>query len=235
MISLSSTEITFIADGVVHSLAFIGRTRTATVRLVISLLDFPSVESSILCAVRGVSMEFFEKSRGVGVSSDTLEKHSGVRNTVDESVKLDDEPPKSRCPIVRGVTFDALVTVDDVELRNSIDGVCVALMVVVDLLLVAANLVPRANGGVSVNAVLSTSSLFTLSRSRKSHADDCLINFGFAIDIELFFVVLVLMVARLGDADTIGVDCNLECDDAPPMPINFEYFEVGVFRVDIFD
>lgn len=102
-------------------------------------------------------------------------------------------------------------------------------MVVVDLLLTAENLPARDSGGVSANAVFSKSSLFKLRRSRKSHADVCLINFGFGIDIDDFFVVLLLMVARFGDADTVGVENSF----ALVAPIDFGYFTFGVFLCDI--
>lgn len=115
MISLSSTEITFITDGVVHSLAFIGRTRTATVKLLISLLlfVFPSPESSVFCDDRD----------GVGVSNETFEKHSGVRNAA-ASFKLDDEVPNKRLPIDFGVDGSVFSALDVLAaLRNDIDGV----------------------------------------------------------------------------------------------------------------
>lgn len=113
----------------VHSLAFIGRTRTATVKLLISLfVVFPSVDSSFFCDVRGVSTAFFvPNARGVGVSSETFEKHSGVRD-VTASFKLDDELPKRRFPIDRGVDGNIFIALDplaavDAAPRNNIDGV----------------------------------------------------------------------------------------------------------------
>lgn len=169
------------------------------------------MDSSFFCDVRGVSAAFFvPNARGVGVSIETFEKHSGVRD-VAASFKLVDELPKRRFPIDRGVdgnifiAFDPLAVVDAVP-RNDIDGVWVVFMVVVDLLLTAENLPARDSGGVSANAVLSKSSLFKLRRSRKSHADVCLVNFGFGIDNDDFFVVLLLMVARFGDAVIVGVE-----------------------------
>lgn len=168
------------------------------------------------------------------MSIETFEKHSGVRDAA-ASFKLDDEVPNKRLPIVRGVDGNIFVVFDeldavDVTPRNNIDGVWFALIVVVDLLLMAENFPARDSGGVSANAVFSKSSLFKLRRSRKSHADVCLVNFGFGIDNDDFFVVLLLMVARFGDADTVGVDSNFPLD----APIDLEYFTFGVFLSDIF-
>lgn len=98
----------------------------------------------------------------------------------------------------------------------------------VDLLLTADNLPARKSGGVTANAVFNKSSQFKLSRSRKSHADVCLVNLGFGIDNEVFFVVLLLL-ARLGDGDAVGV-ANTFAFDAP---IDFEYLKFGVFLSDI--
>lgn len=190
------------------------------------------MESSFFCDVLGVSRALFWNERGVGVSSETFEKHSGVRDAA-ASFKLLDELPNRRLPMDRGVDGNVFIALDapdaNAEPRNDIEGVWIVFIVVVDLLFVAENLPARDSGGVSANAVLSKSSLFRLRRSRKSHADVCLVNFGFGIDIDVFFVVLLLMVARFGDADTVGVDNNFELD----APIDLEYFTFGVFLSDI--
>lgn len=143
--------------------------------------------------------------------------------------------PNKRLPIDRGVVGnifiapDVLVAVEAAP-RNDIDGVWVAFMVVVDLLLTDGNFPARDSGGVSANAVLSKSSLCRLRRSRKSHADVCLVNVDFGIVNDVFFVVLLLIVARYGDDDTVGVDANFALD----APIDLEYFTFGVFLCDIF-
>lgn len=68
----------FDTNGSVHSFLFMGRTRTATVRLLISLWSFPFFSSSdVLDRVSngrlGVSMETLEKQSGVVVVRDSIE------------------------------------------------------------------------------------------------------------------------------------------------------------------
>lgn len=76
--SFPSTVIQFDTNGSVHSFRFMGRTRTATVKLLISLWSFPFLSSSdVLVLVnngrRGVSMETLEKQSGVVVVRGSIE------------------------------------------------------------------------------------------------------------------------------------------------------------------
>lgn len=143
--------------------------------------------------------------------------------------------PNKRLAIDRGVVgsifiaLDVLVAVEPIP-RNIIDGVWVEFMVVVDLLFTAENFPARDSGGVSANAVFNKSSLCRLRRSRKSHADVCLVKYDFGIVNDVFFVVLLLIVARYGDADAVGVVSDFALD----APIDLEYFTFGVFLCDIF-
>lgn len=78
VIPFPSTEMIFNTDGRVHSFLFIGRTRTATDKLLISLCSFTFFRSSdVLVRVskgrRGVSIETLEKQSGVVVVRDSID------------------------------------------------------------------------------------------------------------------------------------------------------------------
>lgn len=85
--------MTLETAGCVHSLAFIGRTRTATVKLLISLFGSLRSSSAVFARVNA--------GRRDGVSMDTLEKHSGV--VLDDDATIIDWQPaavaKRRCGV----------------------------------------------------------------------------------------------------------------------------------------
>lgn len=161
---------------------------------------------------------------GVIASNDTLVKHSGVRFTVSNRFVL--ALLNSR---LAGVLFgpSSMVDLAGVWTLRPLPGTPVAVLVFV------ANLAIFDNGGVAVNAIFSTSSSSVSvkrSRSRRSHADVCLIKPGRGTDGNFFDVLNVDRTGLIG-----VVDDGVRNFDADTGATRAGLLLFGVFLVDIFE
>lgn len=218
------TLITRRTSGVVHSLAFIGRIRTATVKLLTSLFDLLSSLISVLFRILCGVSQLFLPCCGVCVSISTLLKQSGVETTDTDALRsvVGVELPNSRfaAGFVAEKPLKILLTALDAPFRL-LDEALNGAFGVFNLVPFDANLVPPTNGD-DENPVLRISSFwFNRNRSRKSHADVCLISVGRGA-ADNFFVVL--NVARAGFTGV--VDDGVESF----APFGFVLFTVGVNR-----
>lgn len=234
-------QITRFTSGVVHSFAFIGRTRTATVKLLTSLaasLDplLLSEQSALFRYDCGVSSPFLFVFFGVCASITTLLKQSGVDvRCVDAKrsppLPVGVEKSNNRFAtelLVKPFPKRFLFVEFDAPGKLCVDEVNVLDVVSFDF--VDPNFVLPVNGEAvaAENPVFKISFCVNRNRSRKSHAETCLISVGRA-PADNFLVVL--NVARTGFIGVVVLD-GVEHFTVDEL-VGFEIFALGVYFEDI--